>query len=324
MESYLIERGFETYLLTSEISTKKSQNKTLKSLPEHYHFLEYEWKDDARQVNQVLEKIKPDWLIVDHYGLDYRWENEVKDNIKKLFVIDDLADRKHISDLLLDQTLGRTKNDYKHLVKKNSEILAGSKYALLRSEFIKFRDVIIKNRDFSKVSSILITMGGVDKNNCTNKVLEVLNELDFPQEVKIKIIMGKSSPWIKDVKEMALDLTYKVEVLTNINNMAELMNESDLIIGASGSTAWERCCLGVPSINIVLEKNQEKIGEALHSKGASISVSISSRFYEDIRYAITDLFNSSSSREKMARLALEVTDGKGTNRVYKHLMQMAA
>ena len=103
MESYLIERGFETYLLTSEISTKKSQNKTLKSLPEHYHFLEYEWKDDARQVNQVLEKIKPDWLIVDHYGLDYRWENEVKDNIKKLFVIDDLADRKHISDLLLDQ-----------------------------------------------------------------------------------------------------------------------------------------------------------------------------------------------------------------------------
>ena len=88
--------------------------------------MEYELKDDARQVNQVLEKIKPDWLIVDHYGLDYRWENEVKDNIKKLFVIDDLADRKHISDLLLDQTLGRTKNDYKHLVKKNSEILAGS------------------------------------------------------------------------------------------------------------------------------------------------------------------------------------------------------
>ena len=264
MESYLLQRKFKTFLLSSERSIKNDKIGKEAIHPEHYHFLEYDWKEDAKEVNKVLQEIQTDWLIVDHYALDYRWETLVKGNTKKIFVIDDLADRAHISDLLLDQTLGRSKSDYENLVPKSSKVITGSKYALLRSEFKKYRKKSIKNRDFSEVRSILVTMGGVDKNNFTNKILEILSSLEFSRDLEIKVIMGQTSPWISHVKESASELQYKTDVLTDIDNMAELMQKSDLIIGACGSTSWERCCLGVPSINIILEKNQEKIGNGLH------------------------------------------------------------
>ncbi|MDC0587006.1 UDP-2,4-diacetamido-2,4,6-trideoxy-beta-L-altropyranose hydrolase [Gammaproteobacteria bacterium] len=324
MESYLLQKKFKTFLLSSEIGIKMDKARKEITHPEHYHFLEYDWKEDAKDANKVLEKIQTDWLIVDHYALDYRWETLVKENTKKIFVIDDLADRAHASDLLLDQTLGRRKDDYKSLVPKKSEVITGSKYALLRSEFKKHRKKSINNRDFSKVRSILITMGGVDRNNFTNKILEILNSHDFSKDIKVKVIMGKSSPWIGQVKESASKMEYKTDVLTDVENMAELMYKSDLIFGACGSSSWERCCLGIPSINIILEKNQEKIGNALHSLGACVSLSKSSQSSVEIKHAIINLLKSPYSRKKMSRIASGVTDGRGIEHIYKCLMQEVA
>jgi UDP-2,4-diacetamido-2,4,6-trideoxy-beta-L-altropyranose hydrolase len=232
------------------------------SPPDLAHWLGATPAHDAEACVPILAAQRPDWLIVDHYALDVRWERALAPHYRKLMVIDDLADRPHACDLLLDQTFGRDAADYRPLVPADCRLLCGSQFAALRP-------YSLQRRVRPALRELLITMGGVDKDNATSQVLQALRTCPLPAECRITVVMGATAPWLGEVRTLAQDMPWPTRVLVGVNDMAQLMADSDLAIGAAGATSWERCCLGLPTIMLVLAENQRKIAEALCEAGAA-------------------------------------------------------
>lgn len=283
--------------------------------PAHAAWLGASWESDAEQTLQALGPQVADWLVVDHYALDYRWENAVRSCTKHLMVIDDLADRPHDCELLLDQNLGRTARDYHGLLRPGTATLIGPRYALLRPEFAKMRAESLVRRAKPQLQHLLITMGGIDRDNTTGQVLDALKECALPQDLRITIVMGSRAPWLAQVMAQAEKMSRPTQVLVGVNNMAQLMAASDFAIGAAGGTAWERCCLGLPGLVLVLEQNQRAGAVALQNAGAAIMLEESDQ--------ISCVFSGSQptplqdSMLQMSNAAAAVTDGSGSVRVAK-------
>ncbi|BCN92694.1 UDP-2,4-diacetamido-2,4,6-trideoxy-beta-L-altropy ranose hydrolase [Thiomicrorhabdus immobilis] len=263
------QEGFIVRTLNTRSS--HSEQTESKEAPRLFHseWLGVTQQQDANDCHSILEAIQPDWLVVDHYAIDQAWQKALKPNYQNLMVIDDLGDRQHICDLLLDQNYGATADKYQSLVPEHCKILAGAQYALLRPEFAKWRQVSLKRREYEqKVKSILITLGGVDPDNYTGKILHQLAKTELDPNLEITVIMGATAPHFETVKQQAESMNVKTRVKTNVINMAELMANADLAIGAAGATTWERCCLGLPTIQLVIADNQRQIAQALAKDNA--------------------------------------------------------
>ena len=228
------EQGFEVHVLPLELVNSKKMTLGKKARPAHAHWLCADGTTDANQTLNLLRKTPVDWLIVDHYALDVHWESALRPICRHLMVIDDLADRPHDCDLLLDQNLGRTAADYTGLVPAHCTILAGTKYALLRPEFATLRPYSLARRSPPRLKHLLITMGGVDKYNITGQVLEALKACRLPDDLRITVVMGPHAPSLEQVLNQVGQMLWKTEVLVNVRDMAKLMAESDLAIGAVG------------------------------------------------------------------------------------------
>jgi UDP-2,4-diacetamido-2,4,6-trideoxy-beta-L-altropyranose hydrolase len=283
----------------------------LEGVPSHVGWLGESWETDLVQTQAMLEGKQFDWLILDHYSLDSRWESGMRKLSDNIMVIDDLADRRHDCDLLLDQTLGRSEAVYKTLVPKKCALLTGSDYALLSPEFSKLRAYSLKRRIKPKVEHLLISMGGIGQSNATGKVLESLKYSPLPQNCRITIVISDAVPWLDKIREQAEKLVWKTELKVNVFNMAELMANSDLAIGAAGGTAWERCCLGLPSIMITLADNQREIGFMLEQEQAAILISEIS----DVKEAVKLLCNSANKLSDLSLVSRKITDGTGVEKV---------
>jgi UDP-2,4-diacetamido-2,4,6-trideoxy-beta-L-altropyranose hydrolase len=287
----------------------------------HSAWLGSDWATDAAQTKVGAGETAVDWLIVDHYALDVRWERALRSMCRKLMVIDDLADRHHDCDLLLDQNLGRDATDYGELVPKDCAVLAGSRYALLRPEFAAQRDYSLHRRAIPKLEHLLITMGGVDQVDATGQILEMLMDCRLPEDCHITVVMGPHAPWLARVTLLAEQMPRPTEVKVNVHNMAELMADSDVAIGAAGSTSWERCCLGLPSLIGVFADNQRSIANALQLAGAAKEFGGMAGVAK-INRMVTELFDDEDALASMSAYAAGVTDGCGTERVAARLLAM--
>lgn len=277
------------------------------------HWLGATQQQDTDACIDIFKSKKIDWLIVDHYALDELWQKRLKPYCEKLMVIDDLADRKHQCDILLDQTFGRQQEDYSELTPKNCQLLLGSKYALLRPEFAKWRSYSLERRSKPQFKQLLLTMGGADVDNVTENVLDELKMCNLPNDMNITIVMGGSALHLESVKLKANTLSCKTEVKVDVGNMAEIMANSDIAIGASGSTTWERCCLGLPTIQIVIAKNQITIAKFLAEHGAI-------KFLQSIKGVSRVINNSINWMLNVSNIARHVSDGLGVKRVSGLLM----
>lgn len=314
--SQIKEQRYQVHVLPMETNDtykqiKKANNEM--NILANSDWLGSKWQKDAKLTYSILENIRPNWLVVDNYALDARWESIQRQNIGKLMVIDDLADRQHDCDLLLDQTLGRSEELYKSWVPQHCKCLTGTKYALLRPEFSALREYSLRRRKHPKLKHILITMGGVDQFNVTGNVLEALKHSQLPNNCHISVVMGSCSLWIDAVKTIAAELPWEIEVLVNVNNMAQLMAESDLCIGAAGSTAWERCCLGLPSLIVVLADNQKNIANMLVKADACLGLGeiTESHFQKRVITTINQILKDTKLLRSMTESASSVTDGTG-------------
>jgi len=206
------------------------------------------WKEDAMEVEGFLKRNGgAKWLIVDHYGLDIQWENYLREHCRRIMVIDDLANRHHDCDLLLDQNyyIGQEYR-YKELVSNRCKQLIGSGNVLLRSEFRQAAKNIRK-RDGS-ISRILIFMGGSDPANMTTKVLDAIVTLG--SGMNVDVVVGSSNPNRESILKRC-DSLPMVNFYCQTNSMAMLINNADLCIGAGGTTTWERGVLGLPTLTVV-------------------------------------------------------------------------
>jgi UDP-2,4-diacetamido-2,4,6-trideoxy-beta-L-altropyranose hydrolase len=277
----------------------------------HSHWLGATQQQDANDCIDILKAKTLDWLIVDHYALDEQWQKRLKPYCEKLMVIDDLADRKHQCDILLDQTFGRQQGDYSELTPKGCKLLLGSKYALLRPEFAKWRTYSLERRSKLEFKKLLINMGGVDVDNVTEKILDRLELCRLSNDMNITVVMGGSAPYLESVKSKSIMLPYKTEVKVDVGNMAELMANADISIGASGATTWERCCLGLPTIQLITAYNQEFIASKLNKINAIKLVEI-----DDV---VENLENFQHWMKSTGKRASKVTNGSGIKHVLEYL-----
>lgn len=271
--------------------------------------------EDAAATAEILVSVRPEWLIVDHYAINVAWEVQLSAYCHHLMVIDDLADRRHSCDLLLDQTLGRDPNDYASLVLPNTRLLCGAQYALVRPEFTDLRTESLKRREgCSRVQRVLISLGGVDSDNVTGAILDALSGAQQPDGCQITVVLGWRAPRRADVYRCAERLSLSVNILDSVSQMAQLMKESDLSIGAAGATAWERCCLGLPTIAIVLADNQRGIARSLEESGAAI-VCTRDEIETHLATAYLNLVRNPIKLNQMSFQAAAVCDGWGRERV---------
>ena len=292
--------GFKIHYIEKTITTKKSQNK------------------DSKKTIDIIKKnsrISP-ILIVDHYKLDFRWEKKLKNYVKKIIVIDDLADRKHDCDLLIDQNFyDKLDRRYDKLVQKKTVKLLGPKYAMLRNEFLSFRKKVKARRKFEK---LLISFGGTDPTNETNKVLNSIKILKNNKIKKINVVIGDTNK--NKIKDLCSSIP-KVIVYHNIDNIAELMHKSDFAIGAGGSTIWERACLGLPTYVSTVATHQEESTDALARKKCLINLG-KAKLISKKKYAeILDDINR-KELNKVSQNSLKIVDGKGTIRVANNIKKI--
>ena len=284
--------------------------------PAHAHWLPVTQEEDAAQFLAAIEGSRLDWIIVDHYALDITWETAVRPFCNAVMVIDDLADRRHDSDLLLDQNLGRRVEDYAGLLPAAARRLIGPSFALLAPRFRELRAASLGRRGTGSLGRILITMGGVDGDNVTGRVIRLLRDHTPSGLRHLDVVMGHAAPHVADVgtELKALSLSHSLHV--NTTKMAELMCAADLAIGAGGSTSWERCCLGVPSLMVRLARNQHAVIAALTAAGAAVDLGDPTDDCFDDR--LLEAFEWTKSPERLIALSMAargVCDGKGAARV---------
>lgn len=288
--------------------------------PAHAPWLGTDWATDAHQTADAMGNAPVDWLIVDHYALDARWEQQLRPACRRLMVIDDLADRRHDCDLLLDQNLGRAASDYAPHVPGDCTLLIGPHYALLRPEFAALRAHSLARREKPQFRRLLITMGGVDKDNATGRVLDALKDCALPADCEIAVVMGPHAPWIGEIRAKAFGMPWSTIVMTNVADMARLMTESDLAIGAAGSTSWERCCLALPSMILVLAENQRVIAHALQANGAARLAQLGS-LRRELSAFIQELTSIETALPNASAGAAAITDGLGALQVTARILE---
>ncbi len=222
---------------------------------------------DARQTEALMqrEQEKAAWLIVDHYALDNTWERVLRPLVNQIMVIDDLADRSHDCDLLLDQNLCQDfQHRYDGLVSDDCRLLLGPQYALLRPEFGSARENL-RQRD-GRVRRLLIFFGGADATNETAKAIDAVTRLGRP-DISVDVVLGTSNRYRDEIAAQYSGHD-NIRFYQQVDNMAQLMADADLAIGAGGTTTWERCFLGLPGIVIAVADNQRPIIGALAREGA--------------------------------------------------------
>lgn len=214
---------------------------------------------DAAETKDVLRGLgKVNRLVVDNYALDITWEREMRPFVDKIFVIDDLANRKHDCDILLDQSFYVNMDTrYTSLVPANCKLFLGPAYALLREEFYRERVRLRKRRGIAQ--NLLIFYGGSDLTNETMKAVRAV-VCTGATNITVNVIVGASNPHKDEIITFCRAYNF-LNVHVQVNNMAELMGEADLALGAGGSTIWERCFLELPSIVTAVAENQRLICE---------------------------------------------------------------
>lgn len=269
-------------------------------------------KDSRLCVDHLKERKDINWLIVDHYELGAEWESFCRNFTNRIMVIDDLANRQHDCDLLLDQNLSFNEERYKGLLPDRCIQLLGPEYVLLRPQFRRVRESS-RTRN-GKVKRILVFMGGADHNNLTCKVLQALRILNC-SELIIDVVIGASNLHRDEIEKLSSRIP-NTSCHFNVNNMAELMEHADLSIGAAGTTSWERCCLGLPSLTIIIADNQKDIACSLDKEGCCINLGwYEETKAEDIRNCIEDLLRNSERLISMSKKNLNLVDGLGSERV---------
>lgn len=306
--SLITQKGFKLHLLAMQDAQESSTRKRTKLV--HSDWLGVTWQKDAEEVRSILNQLQTNWLVVDHYALDARWEASVCPSNTRLLVLDDLADREHLADILLDQNLGRKAESYMALVPKHCICLIGPEFALLRPEFAQWREVsLARRRQQSLHNRLLINLGGVDRDNVTGQVLEVLKVCNLPDDCEINVIMGATAPWLNQVKLQARELPWPTEVSVGVSDMARRMAEADLAIGAAGSTSWERCCLGLPTLMFVLAENQREVAMTLDQLGAAKLVAEPIDLVNELPTLINEM--EGAELTKMSFIAASIVSGEG-------------
>jgi len=305
----IISKGF----MVNSLPTKPY--KTHQALTNYEAWLGVGQNLDSDETISIIEDKAVEWLIVDHYAIDYRWERKLRPHIKKIMVIDDLANRRHDCDLLLDQNYIHNEKRYDQLVAPDVIKLLGVRYVLLRKEFIKNIDRVQN----SKVKRVFVFFGAIDQDNLTLLAIKSLTQPNL-KHILVDIVIGEANPYQKELRETAAKFE-NISLHIQISNIAELMLKADLALGAGGVTTWERIVLGLPSIVVTIADNQVGSVKALDERGYISWLGDSNQVDEQIMCnAILRVINNGRKLQEQSQKCKQLFNVKGVMEIADFLL----
>ena len=275
------------------------------------HWLWVSREEDAIQTISFLKNKNIDLIIVDHYGLDEIWEKLLRPFVKRMMVIDDLANRSHDCDVLLDQNYYQSlENRYCHLAPKDCHALLGPKYAMIRPEFfnIKAERSRLGKSEPHPIKNIIVYMGSSDLKNYTEKVLLSLLLQPKINTFHVDVVMGILNPHKEKIQEICLNHAFSYHCQPDYYH--DLLGQADIAIMAGGVSTYERCFILLPSIVYAIADNQRQLVKDIAAYGAhyaceGFDVQALSQGFVNIEKGF------STCLTKMASLV----DGKGVGRI---------
>jgi len=281
----------------------------------HSHWLGVPLSKDAEETTATISQLsKPiDWLVVDHYSIDSRWESILRPAVRRIMVVDDLADRPHTCDVLLDQNLySEMQLRYDPFLPNQCIRLLGPDFAMLRKEFLNAREML-KPRS-GTIRNILVSFGGSDTLRTTIIALKMIAGSRVP-DIHVDVAVGPQFTFLDELDAICAKHSHW-ELHINTSQLAQLMAKSDLAFGGGGITTWERCCLGLPCILIAQAFNQIAIAKAVHA--ANVGIYIGEAALVDLKYGqnkLRELFDNPGLVSEMSRHGMKLVDGRGTQRI---------
>jgi UDP-2,4-diacetamido-2,4,6-trideoxy-beta-L-altropyranose hydrolase len=277
------------------------------------------WEQDAQRTSAAIAAtaFAAHWLVVDQYGLDARWERAMRTHACHIMAIDDLADRPHDCDVLLDQNLTNPRHArYAQLLPRGTRQLLGPQHALVGPEFLQRRAAVLARRR-GQVERMLISMGGTDLSNDTGRALEGVARSRYAG-LPLDVVIGAANPHRDALASRCAHLA-ECELHVQTTRMAELMARADLAITGAGSTTWERCALGLPALAVVQSEDQSAIAQAVADAGGHELLGRAA----DVQagdYACALERMTPAMLLDMSAAAAALCDGRGAERVASVLM----
>lgn len=293
------------------------------AVPPHADWLECDWLQDAQQTKTVLDKLKLDWLVVDHYALDAQWELYVQSCAGHLMVIDDLADRSHDCDLLLDfNEYPNSSTRYVDWINEHAECLLGPRYALLREEFAGVRK---SQQPFSERARLFIGFGGADARNFTLESLHAARGI-LSSGTNCDVVVGAAYPHLDSLKSELADPSFRTVTLhVATSSVAALMGQARLAVCGGGVSTWERLCMGLPSLVIAVAMNQVEALRHLDTLGLiRLMGSQAGQTSTVLAAEMTSLWGQPDVLAEMSNRGCHLVDGLGADRVAEHMCQRSA
>ncbi|MBL4766389.1 MAG: UDP-2,4-diacetamido-2,4,6-trideoxy-beta-L-altropyranose hydrolase [Rhodobacteraceae bacterium] len=273
--------------------------------------------EDAKQSAKAMETsiADVDWLIVDHYELSSDWEEYMRRYTRRIMVIDDLENRPHDCDLLLDQNYRQSyEGRYSECVNNSCDLFMGPKYALLQHEYAEERNTA---RPRAQVHNLLLYFGGSDNTGLTAKALHSALSLDM-KRLRIEVVLPLNPSAIAAIQAIA-DGETQVTLHQGLPSLAPLIRMADLAIGALGATSWERLCLGLPTIGVTTASNQLEVAKELSLAGLATWLGDVEDVTENM---ISKSIVEASIRQDFADWSarcMEICDGLGAQRIVNAL-----
>jgi UDP-2,4-diacetamido-2,4,6-trideoxy-beta-L-altropyranose hydrolase len=272
--------------------------------------------EDAREVSKLARDDRATWVVVDGYHFDSEYQRSLTNAGLKLLFVDDCAQcGHHFADLVLDQNAHANAEMYANR-ESYTRLLLGPRFVLLRRDFQLWRHW--ERRIPGIARRLLITMGGSDPDQLTLRLIEALPKISL-SNVEITVVAGGSNPLLSELQQASRD-SGEIHLVSNTNNMPELMAQSDLAIICAGGTLWELLYMGCPTLSYSRTPIQAAIISELNTAGVVRSLGSVEDFEESmLATAVDDLVASQEAREKMARLGRRLVDGGGIGRILQYI-----
>jgi UDP-2,4-diacetamido-2,4,6-trideoxy-beta-L-altropyranose hydrolase len=268
--------------------------------------------DDLRQTVSLARERNCEWVVVDGYQLDGDYQYALKAAGQKVLFLDDYGHSQHYAaDLVLNQNVSASPTLYSNR-RPETRLLLGPRYATLRREFRPWS--IWERKLLPSCHRLLVMMGGSDQANVTATVIEGLRRAAIA-ELDVTVLVGGSNPHFSELHALAASSGLKIQLLRDASNVGEIMAAADIAISAAGSTCWELCLLGLPSLLIDVADNQSEVAKALHQRGCAVHIGDHAVSAEIVSKKLKWLAENHELRQSLARRSRELVDGKGATRV---------
>jgi UDP-2,4-diacetamido-2,4,6-trideoxy-beta-L-altropyranose hydrolase len=271
----------------------------------------------------ALAGVEVSAVVIDHFGLSAADHRAIACG-RPTLVIDDLADRPLAADLVLDPSPERRPEDYAGKIDPDTRLLVGPAYALVRPAFADLRAEALarRARPPSDPAKIVLSMGLTDVGGISGRLVARLQPR--LRDARLTVVLGSSAPSLEAVRRLA-ERDRRIEIRVDVRDMARLTAEADLVVGAGGSSTWERATLGAPTLLVVLADNQAPSALALEALGAVERADARATDFEAaFDRAFTGLLASPDRRARLSRVSAGLCDGLGAGRAADALQGLIA